>query len=208
MFAPTTSIFSSSFFSFSFSFSFFLAFAVMDSTAVETWICQERRRSAQLQHRTLRFSSPGKGQREIRVRSVLTAGVNKINSTSYPLLCLRDNYRTIKANKKHRWDRKNATNAEWVQPHMQKESRILNLEINHYCLGLYMRGSFIFNKAKNGNLIPRVSKVKKHVYRYTLEWPKAVPVSESDSCVSHWSKEVHLQNGPWSSPQEALALLS
>lgn len=103
---------------------------------------------------------------------------------------------------------KSAMNADWVQPHMQEESKILNLEINHCCLGFYMRRLFIFNKATNGNLIPRVSKVKKHVYRYSSEWPKAVPVCESDSCVSHWSEEVHLQNAPWSSPREALALLS
>lgn len=39
---PTTSIFSSSFSFFSFSFSFFLALAVMDRTAVETWINQDK----------------------------------------------------------------------------------------------------------------------------------------------------------------------
>lgn len=38
---------------------------------------------------------------------------------------------------------KNAMNADWVQPLMQKESKLPNLEINHYCLGLYMRGLFV-----------------------------------------------------------------
>lgn len=57
-------------------------------------------------------SAPKAGeQREISIRSVLSGGVNKINSISYPLLCLRHKYTTIKANKWHRWDKK----MPWMQ---------------------------------------------------------------------------------------------
>lgn len=57
-------------------------------------------------------SAPKAGeQREISIRSVLSEGVNKINSISYPLLCLRHKYTTIKANKWHRWDKK----MPWMQ---------------------------------------------------------------------------------------------
>lgn len=76
---------------------------------------------------------PARGQREANARSVLSAGINKINFTPYVLLFLRDKQATMQANKWHRY-----MNIDWVQSYMSKD-KLLMLGINHYCLGLYVR---------------------------------------------------------------------
>lgn len=50
---------------------------------------------------TLRCASipPAREQREANARSVLSAGINKINFTPYVLLFLRDKQATMQANK-------------------------------------------------------------------------------------------------------------
>lgn len=170
MFTPTTSIFSSSFFSFSFSFSFFLAFAVMDSTAVETWVCQQRRQWVWLQHYVVHQSPPARGQREANARSVLSAGINKINFTPYVLLFLRDKQATMQANKWHRY-----MNVDWVQSYMSKD-KLLMLGINHYCLGLYVRFLLMYFYQNNQwnsyyweKSVAMVSVVNNHIYRNSYE---------------------------------------
>lgn len=82
---------------------------------------------------TLRCASaPQAGeQREISARSVLGAGVNKINSLPTHCSILETNTSPSKQINGTDETKKNAMNADWVQPHRQ-ESKFPNLEINHY----------------------------------------------------------------------------
>lgn len=73
-------------------------------------------------------------------------------------------------------------NVDWVQPHMQKESKFPNLETQTVMINPYERFVYLFLTEQQTEFLLQenplpVSKVKKHVYGYSLEWPKAVPLS-------------------------------